>query len=95
VLVIIKNASDLFRSWFIKPANNPPDHDRYATKEELKASKESAAKEVVRVEKRLEDWAGDVTNALNAHIHANQKAREDVERSLGRIEGKIDGLTKK
>ena len=100
LLVIIKNGSDLFRSWFVK---NPPDHDRYASKDELaKVEKQvteakaeiraEAAKETKRVEERFEEWLADIDKKLDKHAKDSHDSREQTERALGRIEGKIDGL---
>jgi hypothetical protein len=103
LLVIIKNASDLVRSWFFK---DPPDHDRYAKKEELAAVKAEAAKatlqahdhaaaSVAAVEKRFSEWLTGVDHKLDMHVKSSSESREETERALGRIEGKLDAMRNK
>ena len=85
ILVIIKNGSDLFRSWFIK---NPPDHDRYASRADVDS-------EIDRVEQRFEIWLTELDKKLDAHAKESHSSREQIERAVGRIEGKIDSLKPK
>ena len=82
VLVIIKNSSDLFRSWFVK---SPPDHDRYA-------QKAAVDKESARIEARFETWMEEMCQKFEAHAKDSHAGREQIERAVGRIEGKIDAI---
>lgn len=92
LLVIAKNASDLIRTWFFK---SPPDHDRYASKSDLTALELEMDKDVLRVEHRLEEWATGIDTKLEKHIRDSNAGRQETERALGRIEGKIDAIKPK
>lgn len=89
LLVIIKNASDLYRSWFVK---SPADHDTFATKADVLKLEAEVDGDVSRVEHRLELWATELRTKIDQQDTTSSESREQTERALGRIEGKIDAL---
>jgi hypothetical protein len=98
IFALIGSANQGMALWDrLFPRKNPPDHEVYASKNELAEVKRAHKMETDRIEKRFSEW---LTQQAEQHDEEMQIMREwrdafgdwqlSIERALGKVETKAD-----
>lgn len=96
VAVAVYYVLEIWRMLF--PKEQPPAHETYATKAELKELEADTEEEIKRVEDRFEEWIEgtqenhrDSVAELRRTLEAFTEWQRSIERGFGRMEAKIEG----